>query len=481
MSKNIDELKIDNQNKDQIPYPVLSLVGIDSHHFWYCNPKPSRQKGYNLHHFPALDRILKHIDNNPDGGLIGICGPMGSGKSALLILLSKKLTYQAFYHKADQQRNGGKNCIKTWGSGEELKATCYEKIADLRKNIEKAKKGSVILIDEWQFSDSAKIKKDDLEKLKKLAQKQKIWLIISGLGYSFKRTIWDNTRHLISTADLMIVLTSRCSQENCSNPAIFTQLNIEGQPASLNTNLLMLVGKLSMNYYPKCEKHHYFLVEDGSEMGLKKTKRSGLLISFEGGEGSGKTVQIKKVADEFRHQGKEVIITREPGGTAISEQIREVILSTNNVGMAFTTEVLLFQSARAQIYQELIIPALKSGKIVLCDRTRDSSLVYQGFVRGFDEKLIERLNNISTQNIYPDLTLLLDVPVKIGMTRRNGSEKVDRLDMEKKDFHEKVRKGYLKLAKQNDQNRWEIINASKSIDEVYEEVLAKLRDRKMLE
>ncbi|MGI5827958.1 MAG: dTMP kinase [Patescibacteria group bacterium] len=213
---------------------------------------------------------------------------------------------------------------------------------------------------------------------------------------------------------------------------------------------------------------------------MKKNEKKGLLISFEGGEGGGKSVQIARLADEFRKKGKDVVITREPGGTVISEQIREVVLSAKNIGMAFTTEVLLFQAARAQIYRELILPSLKAEKVVLCDRTRDSSLVYQGIVRGFGEELIEQLNTISTQNTYPDVTILLDVPVEVGLSRRAETGKMDRLDMEQKDFHEKVRAGYLKLAKKNDHDRWIVIDASKSIEAVHEAIVNSLQKKKIL-
>lgn len=192
----------------------------------------------------------------------------------------------------------------------------------------------------------------------------------------------------------------------------------------------------------------------------------GKLISFEGGEGAGKSVQIKRLRDKLSKKGKDVVVLREPGGTSISEQIREVVLGPKNVGMAYTTEVLLFQAARAQIYREIILPSLKSGKIVLMDRTRDSSLVYQGMVRGFGAKLIEQLNNISTQETYPDLTFLLDVSVETGLTRRGKTDKMDRLDMEKTDFHQQVRDAYLEVAKKNDHKRWVVIDAEKTIDEV---------------
>jgi dTMP kinase len=140
------------------------------------------------------------------------------------------------------------------------------------------------------------------------------------------------------------------------------------------------------------------------------------------------------------------------------------------MGMAYTTEVLLFQAARAQIYREIVLPSLAAGKVVLMDRSRDSSVVYQGMVRGFGVELIDKLNEVSTQNTFPALTILLDVPVAVGLERRGKTDKMDRLDMEKKEFHEKVRQAYLKLARENDHKRWAIIDASKRIDEIETEV-----------
>lgn len=203
----------------------------------------------------------------------------------------------------------------------------------------------------------------------------------------------------------------------------------------------------------------------------------GFLLTLEGGEGGGKTTQLVRLRERLTKAGHDVVVLREPGGTVISEQIRDVVLSAKNVGIAFTTEVLLFQAARAQIYREIVLPSLEAGKIVLMDRSRDSSVVYQGFVRGFEIKLIEQLNDISTKNTTPDLTLLLDVPVGIGLARRESSGKKDRLDMEATDFHDKVRQGYLQLAKQNDHNRWVVIDASKQIDEVEEEMWRAVEQR----
>ena len=198
--------------------------------------------------------------------------------------------------------------------------------------------------------------------------------------------------------------------------------------------------------------------------------QKGYLISFEGGEGAGKTVQSKKLAYKLIEMGYEVVLVREPGSVPISEQIRNVVLTTKNIGLVPTIEVLLFQAARAQLYDELVLPSLKAGKIVIMDRTRDSSVVYQGVVRGFGTKIIEQLNNVSTQTTYPDLTILLDVPENLGLERRAQTEEVNRLDMENKEFHKKVRLTYLALAKKNDHGRWYIVDASQPLDEVTENI-----------
>lgn len=197
-------------------------------------------------------------------------------------------------------------------------------------------------------------------------------------------------------------------------------------------------------------------------------KYPGFLITLEGGEGAGKTTQSVRLRQKLIDAGKDVIVLREPGGTTISEQIRQVVLSPDNTGMAFTAEVLLFQAARAQIYREIVIPSLKAGKVVIMDRSRDSSVVYQGMVRGFGKDLIDNLNDLSTDKIYPDLTILLDLPVKTGLKRREDSGKIDRLDMEAVEFHQKVRDAYLQLAKEDNSGRWVIVDAQKSLKKVAE-------------
>ncbi len=198
--------------------------------------------------------------------------------------------------------------------------------------------------------------------------------------------------------------------------------------------------------------------------------KKGLLLTFEGGEGAGKSTQIVRLRDRLTKAGYDVIALREPGGTTISEQIREVVLSSKNIGIAFTTEVLLFQAARAQIYREIVLPSLEAGKVVLMDRSRDSSMVYQGVVRGFGLELIEQLNTISTKNTYPDLTYLLDVDAAVGLKRSQEAGNGNRFEMEATDFHAQVRTAYLDLAKKNDHERWHIVDASQSFETVEAEI-----------
>ncbi len=208
---------------------------------------------------------------------------------------------------------------------------------------------------------------------------------------------------------------------------------------------------------------------------MTKSKQ-GVFISFEGGEGSGKSVQILRLREKLEELGKKIVLTREPGGTVISEQIREVVLSTKNMGMAYTTEVLLFQAARAQVYRELILPSLETGKWVLADRTSDSSIVYQGIVRDFGVEIIKELNGLSTKDTYPDITFLLDVSVEVGLARRAASDKNDRLDLESKDFHTKVREAYLSLA-ESEPKRFVVIDANQSIEKVSEEIWRVVAER----
>lgn len=205
-------------------------------------------------------------------------------------------------------------------------------------------------------------------------------------------------------------------------------------------------------------------------MTKSSSSKSGYLLSFEGGEGGGKSTQITRLRSRLEECGKKVIVLREPGGTVIGEQIREVVLSAKNAGIAYTTEVLLFQAARAQLYREIVLPSLEAGKIVLMDRTRDSSVVYQGMVRGFGVELIEQLNDISTEKTVPNLTFLLDVDPAVGLQRQNDAGGNNRLEAEGLKFHQQVRDAYLELAKADKNKRWQIIDASVPVDEVEQEI-----------
>ena len=196
---------------------------------------------------------------------------------------------------------------------------------------------------------------------------------------------------------------------------------------------------------------------------------NGALIALEGGEGGGKTTQIALLAEKLRAEGYDVLVAREPGGTRISEQIRQVVLDKENIEMVDEAEVLLYQASRAQIYAEVIRPALKEGKIVLMDRTSESSLVYQGMARGMGVERIADLNAFSTQNTRADLILLLDVPMEVGLGRI-AQEKRDRLENAGAEFHEVVRSGYLLLAEADQENRWQVIDARGSLEEVAAEI-----------
>lgn len=193
-------------------------------------------------------------------------------------------------------------------------------------------------------------------------------------------------------------------------------------------------------------------------------------ITFEGGEGSGKTTIIKMLVEELKQRGLEVLVSREPGGSKISEEIRNVILNVNNKNMDYMTEALLYAASRRQHLKEIVWPATEAGKLVVCDRYLDSSLVYQGCARGLGIEKVYELNMNATDGYLPDLTLYLDVTPEVGLGRiRDNNRDVNRLDLEKKAFHEEVRSGYLKLVEMFPE-RIVKINAMGSIEEVYEEV-----------
>jgi dTMP kinase len=182
-----------------------------------------------------------------------------------------------------------------------------------------------------------------------------------------------------------------------------------------------------------------------------KSKPAGKLISFEGSEGSGKSTQIARLADRLQKSGREVVATREPGGTEIGEQIRNIIVH-NSKGDEMTpeTELLLFTAARAQVVREVIAPALKRGAVVLSDRFLDSSTVYQGIARNLAPGPVAEINRFAVGHVMPDLTIVIDVPTEVSLqrVRQRASDLPDRMERENITFYRKVREGYLLLAKE---------------------------------
>ncbi len=178
--------------------------------------------------------------------------------------------------------------------------------------------------------------------------------------------------------------------------------------------------------------------------------KSGVLISFEGSEGSGKTTQIGRIADRFQDAGHEVVVTREPGGTEVGEEIRHLLKHASpNSNFCPETELLLFAASRAQLVREVIIPNLDLGKIILCDRFLDSTTVYQGVGRQISAEPVHVINTFAIGNLMPNITIVLDVPAEIGLQRikKRVSDLPDRMEEENIDFYHKVREGYLMLAK----------------------------------
>ena len=203
-----------------------------------------------------------------------------------------------------------------------------------------------------------------------------------------------------------------------------------------------------------------------------------MFITLEGPEGSGKTTAVTAACKRLEEMGYQIVRTREPGGTPIAEQIRNVILDKANTAMDPRTEALLYAASRRQHLVEKVWPALKEGKIVICDRYLDSSLAYQGGARGLGIDNILSINLFATENTFPDLTLLFDIDPKIGLERiaKNKDREVNRLDLEKLDFHNKVRNSFLELARRYPE-RFVIIDASKSVKEVQEATLNAILER----
>ena len=203
-----------------------------------------------------------------------------------------------------------------------------------------------------------------------------------------------------------------------------------------------------------------------------------MFITLEGPEGSGKTTAVESAVKALTEMGYQIVRTREPGGTPIAEEIRNVILDKKNVSMDPRTEALLYAASRRQHLVEKVWPALKEGKIVICDRYLDSSLAYQGGARGLGVDNILNINMFATENTWPDLTLLFDIDPEVGLARiaSNANREVNRLDLEKIDFHKKVRQTFLDLAKRYPE-RFVIIDASLSREEVAKNTLDAIMKR----
>ncbi|WP_156289968.1 dTMP kinase [Oceanobacillus salinisoli] len=199
---------------------------------------------------------------------------------------------------------------------------------------------------------------------------------------------------------------------------------------------------------------------------------SGYFITFEGGEGAGKTTILHNIHHKLESLGYDVLTTREPGGIDIAEQIRKIILDTNNTKMEERTEALLYAAARRQHLVERVLPALEQGKIILCDRFIDSSLAYQGYARGLGIEEVFAVNQFAITDHMPDVTLFFDIEPKKGLERiaSNKNRERNRLDLENIVFHEKVYEGYQILAKKFS-NRIQTINADQPLEQVEEEVL----------
>lgn len=199
-----------------------------------------------------------------------------------------------------------------------------------------------------------------------------------------------------------------------------------------------------------------------------------MFISFEGTEGVGKTTLIRRIYDDFIAQGKEVVLTREPGGTPMAEQIRSLLLAVNHKeAMCHDTELLLMYAARAQHLAQVILPALNAGKIVLCDRFSDASFAYQCAGRGLSEDKLNLLNQNFVERM-PDITFWLDAPIELGMNRARARGVLDRFEQEKVTFFEKVRAGYATLCQRHPE-RIKCLDATQTPDQVFEQALSYLK------
>lgn len=206
--------------------------------------------------------------------------------------------------------------------------------------------------------------------------------------------------------------------------------------------------------------------------------RKGIFITIEGGEGAGKSTLIEQLSNTILQRGKSLMTTREPGGIPIAEHIRTVILDRSHTAMDSRTEALLYAASRRQHLVEKVVPALDKGEFVICDRFVDSSLAYQGYARGLGMDEVWTINRFAIQDTMPDLTIYMDVSPEVGLTRiaQAADREINRLDLEKHSFHERVREGYMQLLQQYP-NRMVLVNAEQSPEMVFHDVLAVIDSR----
>lgn len=199
-----------------------------------------------------------------------------------------------------------------------------------------------------------------------------------------------------------------------------------------------------------------------------------LFITFEGGEGSGKSVQAKTLYRRLSKLAVPAFLTHEPGGTSLGNKLGRWLKWTDDRDISPLTELLLFNASRTQLVTEVIRPNLENGITVICDRYTDSTTAYQGYGRGLDLETVKAINNVATRGLKPDLTVLLNVPVTVGLARKRG-ERHDRFEQEEIAFHQRVRNGYLKLAAE-DPERWLIIDATQSQEKIAQIIRLKVSE-----
>ncbi len=196
----------------------------------------------------------------------------------------------------------------------------------------------------------------------------------------------------------------------------------------------------------------------------------GIFISFEGIEGTGKTIQSRLLFEYLTKNGYKVILTEEPGGTQIGLKIRKMLLSVEHKEMTPIAELLLYNASRVQHIKEVILPAIDKGAVVITDRFTDSTVAYQGYGRGIDLNLINSIEKIVTAGLQPHITILLDLDVEVGLKRNKSINKTDRLELEDIEFHKRVRSGYLEIASKEPE-RIKLINASDGIEEIHRKIV----------